>query len=125
MNKITKGEARMYYERIKRKERKKVLVNILLFVPFVALLFWLGACNNPPTQTQVWDEIYKDVKPHVHPPRHYGYVPADDELLRLRTELNPHGISVYRVDPNNTEHQRRYRRHLEEPYNFYTTHEDI
>jgi len=34
------------------------------------------------------------------------------EVWGLREKLNPYGISVFRVDPNNAEHQRRYKRHL-------------
>ena len=127
MNKITKGQARMYYNKIKREERMKVVVNIMLFTPFLLLLFWLAGCttSQPDAQTK-WDAIYEDVKPHVHEPRHYGYVPADDEVLDLRSELNEYGISVFRVDPNNPEHQRRYKRHLSGNLNpTYAMEEDI
>ena len=37
---------------------------------------------------------------------------VDMEVGALREKLNPCGISVFRIDPNNPEHQRRYQRHL-------------
>ena len=127
MNKITKGQAKMYYKKIKREERMKMLVNILLFIPFIALIFWVAGCTTPQPDAQAkWDAIYEDMEPYVHETRHYGYVPADDEVLSLRSELNEHGISVFRVDPNNPEHQRRYKRHLSGNLNpTYAMEEDI
>ena len=37
---------------------------------------------------------------------------VDTEVWEIREQLEPHGMSVLRVNPNNLEHQRRYRRHL-------------
>jgi len=37
----------------------------------------------------------------------------DYEVEHLSSMLNKHGITVFRIDPTNPEHQRRYRRHLE------------
>ena len=37
---------------------------------------------------------------------------VDTEVWEIREQLEPHGMSVLRVNPNNRERQRRYRRHL-------------
>ena len=138
----------MYYNKLKREQRLKMLANLVLLLPVVILLFWVAGCVKPSQQTEVelanpkeisrmltkseidlhkeWDEIYANVEPYVHPPRDYGYTPANDEMFRLRSELNPYGISVFRVDPNNPEHQRRYKRHLSGNLNpTYISEEDI
>ena len=110
MNKITKGETRMYYNKLKREQRLKMLANLVLLLPVVILLFWVAGCVKPSQQTEVelanpkeisrmltkseidlhkeWDEIYANVEPYVHPPSDYGYTPANDEMFRLRSELN-------------------------------------
>jgi hypothetical protein len=36
----------------------------------------------------------------------------DAEVAQLREVLEPVGLTVYRIDPTNPEHQRRYARHL-------------
>ena len=131
MNKITKREARAYYGKIRREERKKVLANFLLLLPVAGIIFWLASCSNQ-TKTvteqpasrdllhQEWDEIYEGVSA-PHPPRYYGYNKTMDyEVEYLNGLLNEHGITVFRIEPNNPEHQRRYRRHLEQPDNFYS-----
>jgi hypothetical protein len=147
MKRITKGEMKVLYDRLKREQRLRITTNIMLLVPVFGIIIWLASCQfpaitQPPEMLpadgtmyfergnsielqQEWDEIYDGVYA-PHPPRYYGYVPEDDEIFRLRGLLHPHGISVFRINPNDPEHQRRYRRHLEEPDNFHTiVEEDI
>ena len=137
MNKITKGEARAYYGKLRRATRMKTMANLLLLLPVVGIIIWLASCatqtktvTEQPTSSnslhQEWDELYEGIY-SPHPPRYYGYNPEKDyEVEYLNGVFNEHGISVFRIDPNNPEHQRRYRRHLEEPDNFYAiVEEDI
>ena len=130
MNKITKGDARAFYTKMKREERKKMAANVLLLLPVIGILFWLAGCSSQQPETvmeklpnklqQEWDKVYSDYE-MPHPPRSYGYDASRDyEVDYLNGLLNEHGITVFRINPDNPEHQRRYRRHLEEPDNFYT-----
>ena len=76
-----------------------------------------------PQTEEEWRDVYDKVElPHAT--RDYGYNPNRDyEVDYLNGLLNEHGISVFRINPNNPEHQRRYRRHLEEPNGFHTVEE--
>ena len=97
----------------------RVLVNTMLLLPFLGILFWMASCSNQtktvveqPTSSdslhQAWDEIYKDVSV----PRHRYNPKRDYEVEHLNTALYEYGITAFRINPNNPEHQRRYKRHL-------------
>ncbi len=52
-----------------------------------------------------WNDIYDNVDTTIDES-------VDMEVWGLREKLKPYGITVFRIDPNNAEHQRRYKRHL-------------
>jgi len=52
-----------------------------------------------------WNTLYNTIDVTLNPS-------VDMEVWGIREQLEPHGMSVMRVNPDNPEHQRRYRRHL-------------
>lgn len=136
MNRITKGETRKFYDRLKRKERISFAAACFMWAGVFGLLALFAGCQNQTEQRNYheqeididgnmtlraeWDAIYENVE-IPHPPRSYDSVkevPFDGEVEILNYMLEGTGITVFRIDPNNPEHQRRYRRHLEEPVGF-------
>ena len=72
----------------------------------VILFSQLVSCTAPELDPQTkWNNYYENIDTSVD-------TTVDVEVMRLREQLEPHGMSVIRVNPDNPEHQRRYRRHL-------------
>jgi len=112
----------MLKTRMKNNEMKKSLYNLLAIalvhgLPMLAFLMLVSCQTEQPT-TEIyesverkgelmaeWNDIYETMDTE------YDFS-VDMEVGALREKLEPHGITVMRVNPNNVEHQRRYRRHL-------------
>lgn len=96
----------VYLEQERQSKIKNVLIatSIVCIVTLLSVVF--PSCQSvEPTTGERWNEKYESVTLKYDNS-------VDMEVGALREKLNPHGISVLRVDPNNAEHQRRYRRHL-------------
>ena len=128
---ITYEQRKEIYDKFRRERRMKVTATLLIWTLICGIGFLTLSCNTPeaytPTESETdlqkeWRDIYKDVElPHAT--RSYASVrdvPFDSEVELLNYILEDTVISVFRIDPNNPEHQRRYRRHLEEPKGFHT-----
>lgn len=78
----------------------------LLSILSVIIFSQLVSCTAPEPDPQTkWNNYYENIDTSVD-------TTVDVEVMRLREQLEPHGISVFRVDPNNPYHQRRYQRRL-------------
>ena len=128
---ITYEQRKEIYDKFRRERRMKITTTLMVGLLIVGIGFLTLGCGTAEPYTpaesetdlqQEWREIYKDVE-IPHPPRSYASVkdvPFDYEVELLNYILEDTVISVFRIDPNNPEHQRRYRRHLEEPKGFHT-----
>ena len=118
MNRITYEERKEIYDKFRKERRNKIVATLLLGAVFVTATMLFMGCNTPP------EESLRHYSEQPHPPRNYGYMPEDSavdyEINVLNGLLNTHGITAFRIDPKDPEHQRRYRRHLEEPQGFFT-----
>ena len=108
----------MAYKIMAKKRKQQTLASAIVYLPIVALGAWafsLVGCSQP-TTTEVkhsdvpplvaeWNDIYDNVDTTIDES-------VDMEVWGLREKLNPHGISVFRVDPYNPQHRKRYERHL-------------
>ena len=142
MNRITKGEARRFYKQLKRKERISFAAACFIWAGVFGILALVVGCQNQTEQRSYheqeidmngemtlraeWDAIYENID-HPHPPRQFnipttGY-DVDIEILNYIFEDT--GITAFRIDPNNYRHQKRYRRHLEQPHGFHSMEVDI
>tara|TARA_R110000765_G_scaffold2393_1_gene7346 strand:- start:538 stop:1068 length:531 start_codon:yes stop_codon:yes gene_type:complete len=109
----------VYLEQERESKIKKVLIATSIISIVTLMSVFLPSCQSvePPegdciiednTQellNERWNERYASITEEYDNS-------VDMEVGALREKLNPHGISVMRVNPNNAEHQRRYRRHL-------------
>ena len=128
---ITYEQRKEIYDKFRRERRMKITTTLMVGLLIVGIGFLTLGCGTVEPYTpaesetdlqQEWREIYKDVE-IPHPPRSYASVkdvPLDYEVELLNYILEDTVISAFRIDPNNPEHQRRYRRHLEEPKGFHT-----
>ena len=131
---ITYEQRKEIYDKFRRERRMKITTTLMVGLLIVGLGFLTLGCGTVEPYTpaesetkleQEWREIYKDVE-IPHPPRRYASVkdvPLDYEVELLNYILEDTVITAFRIDPNNPEHQRRYRRHLEEPNGFHTVKE--
>jgi hypothetical protein len=92
-----------------RKRKLQALAVATVYLPIITLGAWcfsLIGCNTTETDPQTkWNKYYENIDTSID-------TSVDVEVMELREKLEPHGISVIRVNPNNPEHQRRYQRHL-------------
>ena len=92
-----------------KKRTIQALAVATVYLPIIALGAWcfsLVSCNTPEANPQTkWNNYYENLDTSID-------TSVDMEVMELREQLEPHGMSVIRVNPNNPEHQRRYRRHL-------------
>jgi len=87
-------------------------ITFLAIASVVLTISCVMSCVTPTPKTKTpnallleWNEIYETLDTTIDES-------VDMEVWGLREKLEPHGITVFRVDPNNVEHQRRYQRHL-------------
>ena len=127
MNRITYEERKEIYDKFRRERRQKIAATWLLGGVLIATAILFMGCSSPRYLTgeekiellkEEWREVYKDVQDS--PPGTYYPAPAntDFEVEYLNGLLNPHGITAFRINPHDPDHQFRYRRYLEEPIGF-------
>ena len=114
------------YNKFRRERRMKVTATLLVWTLVCSMGFFALSCSTP-TESEMnlrneWREIYDNVS-YPHTPHTFNIPVTEVEILNY--ELKGTGITAFRIDPNNPEHQRRYRRHLEEPVGFRTVETDI
>ena len=119
MSRITYEERKEIYDKFRKERRNKIVATLLVGAVCVTATMLFMGCNTTPETSTSYGE-----SEHRHPLRDFSNVPEDSfddmEILVLNRLLNEHGILAFRMEPQNPEHQRRYRRHLEEPRGFHT-----
>jgi len=128
----------MAYKIMAKNKKQKTLASAIVYLPILALGAWafsLGGCSLQERKGEGQGELY-ECKPQVTiisntEVKHSDELPlvtewneiydtldttidesVDMEVWGLREKLNPHGITVFRVDPYNPQHRKRYERHL-------------
>ena len=116
--------------------------NIMAFirtVGVVVFVFTMCSCESQLFETEPVNDILNETSPSfaelnyqpedtvptmVMPLITMGFSVAEDyEIYHLNEMLMPYGITAFRIDPENSDHIRRYGRHLNEPDNFYSYYE--
>ena len=86
-----------------RNRRRAFLANVLIFIPILLLAtMFLMSCTVSFAKGEEKEVINETEEIPV----------VDMEVYMLQQKLNKHGIDVFRVNPNDAEHQRRYKRQL-------------
>ena len=142
---VTYEQRKEIYNKFRKERRMKMTATLMVGLLIVGIGFLTLGCNSSVYDEngnrtfheqefdingnirngddrlhEEWRDIYKDVE-IPHPPRRYTSVkdvPFDSEVEMLNYILEGTGFTAFRIDPNNPAHQRRYRRHLEEPTGF-------
>ena len=83
-----------------RNRRRAFLANVLIILLLVTL--FLMSCTVSFAKGEEKEVINETEEIPV----------VDMEVYMLQQKLNKHGIDVFRVNPNDAEHQRRYKRQL-------------
>mgnify|MGYP003122337565 CR=1 FL=1 len=102
MNQTIKQSVSTRFRIRTKNRRKQYLANIVVFAPLLLLIMFLMSCTvsfNKSKEQPTTNETEE--------------IPVVDmEVYMLQQKLNKHGIDVFRVNPNDAEHQRRYKRQL-------------
>jgi len=131
--KITKRELLEVMKQIEDGERGQEFVGLVCILAFLVPIIFAVIFASCSTQRSEMD-IVPGAVAHTLPEQSYttavfgsgqgetyecsqtrynSYNPERDyEVEHLSSMLSKHGITVFRIDPNNPEHQRRYKRHL-------------